>query len=83
MTYTIKISTANTAKLRPICEATRYHPAKLANMLIGYALEKVRLAPTTDTIYDIRFWSGDNGASVQNTRQYLPQLLDLYSGLKS
>lgn len=81
MTYTIKINTANAAKLAPMCAATRYHPAKLANMLIEYALNKVKLTPTTDTIYDLRFWDGTGTPSVHNTRHIMPQLTNLRSGI--
>ncbi len=82
MTYTVKISAANAAKIRPLCEATRYHPARLVNMLIGYALEHVRLTPTADAVYDIRLWSGSAAPSTHNTMQLLPQLADPYSGIK-
>lgn len=81
MTYTIKINTANAAKLAPMCAATRYHPAKVANMLIEYALDKVRLTPTNDTVYDLRFWDGTSVPSIQNTRQIMPQLANLRSGI--
>ena len=81
MTYTIKINKDNAAKLRPMCEATRYHPARLANMLIEYALQRAKLTPTTDTVYDLRFWDGSTAPSIHNTRQLLPQLSNLRSGI--
>lgn len=82
MTFCIKISAANTAKLKPICDATRYHPARLANMLIEYALQHVKLSPTADTVYDIRFWAGSTVPSTHNTMQIFPQLADKASGLR-
>lgn len=83
MTYTTKIWKSNADRLRPICEATRYHPARVVNMMLEYALERVRLTPTTATVYDIRFFSGSDGPSRANTMQIFPQLADPYSGMHS
>lgn len=82
MTRVIRINAANTKQLLPICDATRYSPAMLANMLIEYALKYVRLKPTAATVYDLAFWGGSEMPRVHNTRQILPQLLDRYSGLR-
>lgn len=83
MTYTTKIWKDNADRLRPICEATRYHPARLVNMLLEYALGHVRLTPTTATVYDIRFFSGSGGPSMANTMHIFPQLADPFSGMRS
>jgi hypothetical protein len=82
VTYTVKISAANAAKIRPLCDATRYHPARLVNLLVDYALQHVRLTPTADAVYDIRLWSGSTAPSTHNTMQLLPQLADIHSGLR-
>lgn len=81
MNYCIKISAANAARLKPICEATRYHPARLANTLIEFALEHVRLVPTTTTVYDLKLWAGSAAPSTTNTMQLFPQLSNIYSGI--
>lgn len=83
MTYTTKIWKSNADRLKPICEATRYHPARVVNMLLEYALGCVRLTPTTATVYDIKFFSGSNVPSRDNTMQFFPQLADPYSGINS
>ena len=82
MTYTVKISAANAARLRPLCDKTRYHPARLTNLLLEYALNHVRLTPTADAVYDIKLWSGSTAPSTHNAMQLLPQLADRFSGLK-
>lgn len=83
MTYTVKIWQPNAERLKPICEATRYHPARMVNMLLEYALARVRLTPTTATVYDIRFFDGSDAPSRANTMQIFPQLADPFSGIKS
>lgn len=82
MTNCIKIYRHNMERLKPLCDATRYHPARLANMMIEYALEHAKLTPTTETVYDIRFWGGSSVPSVHNTRQFFPQLNNLRSGME-
>lgn len=82
MTYTTKIWKANTERLRPICDATRYHPARVVNMLLEYALDRVRLTPTTATVYDIRFTTGSHTPSRDNALDIFPQLADPCSGIR-
>lgn len=83
MTYTVKIWKANTERIDPISYATRYPASKIVNMLLTYALDHVRLVPTTATVCDIRFLSGSSTPSHQNTLDILPQLNDKYSGLRA
>lgn len=82
LTKVIRISAANTKRLAPICAATRHTPAMLANMMIDFALQHIRLTPTAATVYDVGFWAGTSGASVHNARQRFPQLIDRFSGLR-
>lgn len=82
MTNCIKIYRHNMERLKPLCDATRYHPARLANMMIEYALEHAKLTPTAETVYDIKFWAGSAAPSTHNTMQLFPQLADKYSGIR-
>lgn len=82
MTYTTKIWKSNAERLRPICDATRYHPARVVNMLLEYALEHVRLAPATATVYDIRFKTDSYVPSRFNALDIFPQLADTCSGIR-
>lgn len=81
--YIMRINRENTPHLLRLSEATRHHPAKVANMLIEYALKHVRLKPTTATVYDISFFQHTVAPSRQNTMNIFPQMADIYSGLRT
>ena len=81
--FVVRFSGDQGRALARLCDKTRFSPAKIAHMLVGYALEHVKVSPTTAQIYDLRFVTGDGAQpSAANTYDIMPQLRDKLSGLK-